>query len=190
MTTRISTTDRCIETAKLWLAKEPVFLDTETTGLDHEAEICDIAIVDYKGRVLVDTYIKPTLPIPTAASNVHGITDEVVATAPTWQQMEATITSTLKGRHVIIYNAEFDIRMFHQSNQAYGKSYQRRWYAVCAMQLYAEYYGQLDDYRETYRWQKLSAAAEQCGLEIPENLHRAVGDAELTRQILIHMSQQ
>lgn len=44
-----------------------VFLDTETTGLDGNAEIIDIALVDRDGAVLLDTLIRPTRPIPWGA---------------------------------------------------------------------------------------------------------------------------
>ncbi|HID85120.1 MAG TPA: 3'-5' exonuclease, partial [Anaerolineales bacterium] len=38
-----------IRTAKAWLKRRPVYLDTETTGLDEGAEIIEIAVVDTNG---------------------------------------------------------------------------------------------------------------------------------------------
>ena len=35
--------DCAILTARNWLASQPVYLDTETTGLGAGAEICDLA---------------------------------------------------------------------------------------------------------------------------------------------------
>jgi hypothetical protein len=52
----------------------------------------------------------------------------------------------------------------------------------CAQQLYARFYGQWRARHRSYRWQSRSDAARPCGLPVPPNLHRAVGEAELTRQ--------
>jgi DNA polymerase III epsilon subunit-like protein len=59
-----------------------VFLDTETMGL-YDAHIVEIAIVNPLGEPLLNTFIKPTIPIPSEAREIHGITDEMVADVPT-----------------------------------------------------------------------------------------------------------
>ena len=56
------------------------------------------------------------------------------------------------------------------------------------MNLYAEFYGEFDTYRGSYRWQRLENAARQCRLQIRSNLHRARADTELTRQLMLHMA--
>jgi len=61
--------------------------------------------------------------------------------------------------------------------------------AACAMKLYARFYGEWNDTRGGYRWQRLIDAARQCALPIPMNLHRAAADAELTRLLLHHMAE-
>ncbi|MFB6287159.1 MAG: 3'-5' exonuclease, partial [Candidatus Bipolaricaulia bacterium] len=54
----------CSQTARQWLDRAPLFLDTETTGIDERAEICEIAVVAADGTSLVDTLVRPTGPIP------------------------------------------------------------------------------------------------------------------------------
>ncbi|HHQ4784521.1 TPA: hypothetical protein ACSPZU_004090, partial [Aeromonas veronii] len=39
-------------------------LDTETTGLDDQAEIVEISIIDQLGKVVFDSLVKPQKPIP------------------------------------------------------------------------------------------------------------------------------
>jgi len=39
-----------------------VFLDTETTGLDDDAELVEIAVVDDTGAVLFESYCRPIPP--------------------------------------------------------------------------------------------------------------------------------
>lgn len=69
-----------------------IFCDTETTGQDRNAEVCEIAIVDEHENVLFESLVKPSKPIPQAATKIHGITNEMVANAPTfaeiWHQIE------------------------------------------------------------------------------------------------------
>ena len=57
----------------------PLFLDTETTGLDADAESIEIAIIDAAGFVQLENFVKPCVPIPAAATSVNGINDQDVA---------------------------------------------------------------------------------------------------------------
>jgi len=102
--------------ARQLLADQPIFLDTETTGLDPRAEIVEIALIDYDGAVLLDSLVKPTRRIPWDATRVHNISNEMVADAPTWAELWPHAQALLAGRRVGIYNAEFDLRMIQQSH--------------------------------------------------------------------------
>ena len=62
-------------------------LDCETTGLGREARICQIAIVHSdlgqgNSELVLNEYINPGIPIPSASSDIHGITDEQVSSCP------------------------------------------------------------------------------------------------------------
>ena len=41
--------------ARRLLEADPLILDTETTGLDENAEICELAIITHEGKVVVDS---------------------------------------------------------------------------------------------------------------------------------------
>ena len=69
---------RAVQTARGWLKADPIFLDTETTGLDKYAELCEIAILDAAGHILMDTLVRPLTLISPEASAVHGIIDRMV----------------------------------------------------------------------------------------------------------------
>ena len=73
-----------------------VVLDTETTGLDGHAEVIQIAVVDRSGAVLLDSLVKPTCPVPAEATAVHGISDSDLVNAPTMNQSEQQLRSTLR----------------------------------------------------------------------------------------------
>ncbi|MCS6870455.1 MAG: 3'-5' exonuclease [Anaerolineae bacterium] len=147
-------------------------LDTETTGLDDCAEICQIAIVDHTGQVLLDQLVKPTLPIPDEVAALHGITDALVADQPTWQSVRRHVVRLVKGKTVVVYNAEFDLRMMMQSDCMHGLSvlpYRQLADFQCAMRAYAN----------GGRWVKLSRACAAHGIPTC-NAHSALGDCLMT----------
>jgi DNA polymerase-3 subunit epsilon len=177
-----------IALAREKLALRPVYLDTETTGLDPQAEIVDIAVLDHDGAVLVDTLIKPVAPIPADATRVHGITNAMVAGAPTWQEAWPQVAAALKGRLVAIYNMDYDRRLMRQSHRRNGM----RWANpkaeyFCIMETYARFHGKWNPRRGDYRFQRLEEAGRQCNLSLP-NAHRARPDAELARAVLLFVA--
>jgi len=179
---------QAVARAKKLLAKQPIYLDTETTGTSPTAEIVEICLVDDSGEVLLDSLVKPRGRIPAAVVEVHGITNQMVAGAPTWAELWPRVHTILKGRSIGIYNRPFDLRMMRQSHQQAGL----RWSgagatAFCVMQLYADFYGQWNARRRSYKWQSLASAGRQCGLTLP-NAHRAKADTLLTRAVMHYMA--
>ncbi len=77
---------------------KPVYLDTETTGLDSRSEIIEICILDHDGRVLLDSLVQPVGDIPADASAVHGITTAMVQDAPTWDVLWPQIEAAMAAR--------------------------------------------------------------------------------------------
>jgi DNA polymerase III subunit epsilon len=171
------------------LAYDPVFLDTETTGLDDRAEVVEVAVIALDGRVLVDSLVRPTIPIPGTATAVHGIGPLDVADAPTFAELWSKLAAAIEGHVVVIYNAAYDIRALHQSARACSIGL-LPWTSphFCMMTAYAEYWGDWSDWHGNYKWQSLSAAAAQQQLVVPTNLHRAGADAELTRRLACHIA--
>jgi DNA polymerase-3 subunit epsilon len=179
------------ETCQQIMAMRPLFIDTETTGMRLDDQIVELAVVDHEGRVVFQSLVKPTMPIPPKATAVHGITDEMVADAPTFAEIHETVKALLQDRLVVFYNAEYDMRILRQTGRAHGLEHQGpdvEWW--CAMLLYAEHRGEWDEYHGNYRWHKLGAAAKACGIAVPADLHRAAADAELTRRLVVWMAGQ
>lgn len=167
---------------------EPVFLDTETTGVERRDEIVDICVVDCDGTILIDTLIKPTISIPFGATRIHGITSEMVQNAPTWKEIWPQVGAVLRDRHIGVYNADFDLRMIEQANRKYGIQWRNpSARAFCIMKLYARFYGAWNHKYGSYRWQKLENAGRQCNISIP-NSHRAKDDTLLARAVLHYIA--
>lgn len=158
-----------------------VILDTETTGLDS-GEICQIAIINSAGNVILDTLVKTANPIPPDASRIHGIYDEDVVDSPTWPLLMPRVREILTGCNVVVYNAVYDRKMLHKTNEAWKldkvewKEFSRWW---CAMEMFAEVYGDWNDYRKSFRWQKLVTAARYYNLPT-EGAHTALADCQMT----------
>lgn len=174
--------------ARLFAAKQPLYLDTETTGLDPTAQIVEVALLEHDGTVLLETLVRPTRRIPQDAIWVHGITDEMVAGAPAWPEVWAELASRLQGRALGIYNVDFDLRLMRQSHKTHGLAWEPPSFSpFCIMNLYAQFRGEHGPARGTYRWQSLENARRQCGLSLP-NEHRARADSDLARAVLLHMA--
>jgi DNA polymerase III subunit epsilon len=176
------------EFARKKLAERPVYLDTETTGLDRSDEIVEIAIVDDTGDCLYQSLVRPSKKIPAESIRIHGISNEMVQTARPWPILWPVIRTHLIGRLIVIYNADFDLRMMQQSHSAYKLPWRENLNALCVMNLYAQYHGEWDQARRGYRNVKLDVARQQCGLELP-NSHRALADAQLARALFHYIAE-
>jgi DNA polymerase III subunit epsilon len=175
------------------MSARPLFLDTETTGLQETGEVVQLSVIDEHGCTLIDTLVKPTRPIPPGAINVHGITNEMVADAPRWETVLEQIKPMLAGRLVVIYNADYDIRIMWNSCQFAGLRPMvwgtQKTVFTCAMQQYAKFYGDWNDYHGNYRWQKLTDACRQLRLVDPEApAHSALGDCLRTLGVVKAMA--
>ena len=163
---------------------EFVILDTETTGLDDQAEIVEISIIDKQRNILFDSLIKPKNQIPWDAECIHGISNSDVSNAPTWVDVYSQVKEILiaTGRTVAIYNAGYDIRIIRQTCILHGLD-MFNINSDCVMLQYAKFWGVWDNYHGNYKWQKLTNAAKQQGIEI-KNAHRALGDCLMTLDVL------
>ena len=95
-------------------SKGAVFFDLETTGLDVSKErIVQIAVVKINidgSKEEKNVIVNPTIPIPKEASDVHGITDEMVKDAPEFKQVAKSFYEYIEGCDLFGYNITgFDI---------------------------------------------------------------------------------
>ena len=169
------------------LQTDPLFFDTETTGLDRFAEIVEIGVVDAAGRTLLSSLVRPKRRIPADATSVHGITNDMVLDAPAWPEIWPQVKHLFADRRVGIFNADFDLRMMRQSHDRHNLPWEEMGgRAFCVMKMYARYYAELLGIGNI-KWQSLQKAGQQCGIALP-NSHRAVDDARLASAVFRHMA--
>ena len=98
----------------LQLKKPLAIIDLETTGTnlgtDRIVEIAIVKILPDGTKTVKRKLINPGMPIPKAASDVHGITDEMVKDAPPFKQVAHELKQVLDGCDIAGYNSNrFDI---------------------------------------------------------------------------------
>jgi DNA polymerase-3 subunit epsilon len=172
-----------------------VILDTETTGLYDDAEICQIAIISSTGETLLDTLVKTKYPIPEQATRIHGITNEHLISAPRWLDIRNEVWDCLFGKTVITYNAAYDFKLLTQTEQATNASSQWDWTTLgnqCAMLAYAEHRGIWNEYHDGYKWHKLTDAAARIGYTLPAGMkaHSALSDCLMCLAVCQHLTSQ
>ena len=171
-----------IRQAKAWLERQPLYLDTETTGLSEEAEVIEIAIVDAEGRPLVNTLIRPQTTVPPDAARVHGLTNAILQGAPTWPEVWPQIQAAMAGRLVLIYNVDFDVRLMQQTSARYGIPFDIPGVEFGdLLTLYSEFKGARGSDGSLRRW-RLEQVGRELQIPIP-NSHRALDDTLLAREV-------
>ena len=174
------------ETSKLaakFIASKPVYVDTETTGLEKQDEIVEISILDSDGTTLLQSFVRPLNPLTPAATKIHGISNAMVANAPTWPALWPQIRGVLFSNQVAAYNAPFDLRMMQQSHSRYKIPWRETFEWVDVMILFSNYRGIWDPIRRSMKYFSLTDAGKHFNISLP-NSHRAAADALLTRAVL------
>lgn len=135
-----------------------VVIDCETTGIlrnDPTTEIVQLAITNTAGKPLLCLLIKPAQPLKEEVVRIHGISNDMVFDSPTFPQVAKLISFVLEGKHVIAYNADFDIALLVHLYKKYGMDAPKFSGAGCCMDRYSEWKGEWNQSKEGIRWQKL-----------------------------------
>lgn len=92
-----------------------IVLDTETTGLEPSQghRIIEIGCVEVVNRRITGNhyhqYLNPDREIDSAAIEVHGITNEMLANKPRFAQIADEFLAFIQDAELIIHNAPFDV---------------------------------------------------------------------------------
>ena len=179
----LSPRQQAIQIARQVIAQKPVFLDTETTGLEKSDEIIEISIIDDNGQVLLNSLVRPSQPIPASATGIHGITNEEVQKSPTWPILWQTVRPLLLNKVIVAYNSDFDYRMLQQSLARYRLPWKDNLNFFDLLKLHSQFRGEWDSNRRQWRYFSLDAAGKAANIPLP-NAHRATADTLLTRALL------
>ncbi len=162
-------------------------VDIETTGGYATGNgITEIAIVIHDGKQVLqfyETLINPKAHIPRFIQSLTGITDEMVATAPVFEEVAERIAGLLQGKVFVAHNVNFDYSFVkHQLNESGYKLGARK---LCTVRLARKIIPGLNGY-------SLHKLCKHLNVDLV-NHHRAGGDALATSEIfkiLVERDQQ
>jgi len=91
------------------------FVDVETTGLDVDKgdRVCEVALlrIQNTGEVArFSSLVQPERAISARAAAVHGITEDMLLTAPRFPSLIATLRPLFHNTVLVAHNAQFDVR--------------------------------------------------------------------------------
>lgn len=100
-------------------------LDFETTGVDpHNDRVLSYALLDEPGFEITGL-VNPGVPIPEAASAVHGITEDMLVGAPSPVDALGVVVDWVqslieRGVGLVVYNAAYDLTMLRAEADRHG----------------------------------------------------------------------
>lgn len=149
-------------------------VDIETTGNGYRGQrITEISIFVFDGKKIVNEFtslVNPEQNIPAFITNLTGITDAMVRTAPKFYEIAKTIEEITHDTVFVAHNVNFDYNIIKQEFKDLGFDFKRQ--KLCTVRLSRKIIPGLKSY-------SLGNICSVEGIRISER-HRARGDAEAT----------
>ncbi len=160
------------------LAGRVACVDLETTG-GHAARdrIIEAGVVLMENGEVVEEYstlVNPGTRIPYAIQQFTGISEAMVADAPTFQAVAEAIESRLAGRLFVAHNARFDYGFLRNEFRRLGRRFRSP--VLCTVRLSRAL-------TPTERGHNLDAVMQRHGIACDAR-HRALGDAKVLADFL------
>jgi len=154
-------------------APSVAFVDLETTGTSAGADrVTEVGIVRVDDGARVSEWsslVDPQRSIPNGVQAMTGITNAMVAGAPTFGQIANDIAERLAGCVFVAHNARFDYGFLKQEFARLGKAFHAK--VVCTVKLSRRLYPDRGPHN-------LDAVIERHRLPVSDR-HRALGDARV-----------
>jgi DNA polymerase-3 subunit epsilon len=124
------------------------FVDLETTGGNREGnKITEIAIINYDGAQIEGewtTLINPERSIPWSITQLTGIDNAMVESAPRFYEVAKKIVELTQDRILVAHNAFFDYRFLQREFSELGFTFQRD--VMCTVRLSRKAFPGLQSY--------------------------------------------
>lgn len=158
--------------------------DVETTGLEPSAghRICEIALLKFLRGDVIDSLVSlvnPMRPIAPGAQAINGITDLMVAAAPTFSELYPRILEFIENDPLVFHNAPFDLAFLAAEARLAGGEWPPN--PVIDTLTLARRSGR-------FREHSLSSICRQLG--IGAAFHRAEADAHAAGRLLLQLFPQ
>lgn len=161
--------------------------DCEATGLNTEEDrIIEIGVAIFKAgdpKNPVETYetlVNPQIPIPKESQEIHHINDEMVAGAPTIDQVLPRVLKMLTKYPLVGHSLNFDINLINNEASRYHIPCDIKEMTIIDTLRLARYYGKSP---------VNSLQALRAHFNIPEeSAHRAMGDVLVNIAVFFHLT--
>ena len=157
-----------------------VALDLETTGLDSNRDaIIEIGAVKFQGREVIDTFqtfVNPDRTIPEFIQRLTGISPNQVKNAPRFSSVEGDLEAFLEAHPIVGHNIQFDLRFLDSHGLSLSNPNYDTWDLASVL------LPQTPEYSLAYLTKLLSVDHN--------NPHRALDDAQATRDVFLNLLDQ
>ena len=159
-----------------------VVVDVETTGSsprtgDRVTEVAAVVVEDGRIEEAFQSLVNPGRPIPAFITGLTGISDAMVASAPSFLEIIDVLAQTLSARTFVAHNAPFDWGFLSMEFARADRAEALGGAPLCTVRLARRLLAHLPR-------RNLDSVAYHYGIEI-ESRHRALGDARATAQVLL-----
>lgn len=149
-------------------------IDIETTGGNNKSgRITEIAAFRHDGHKMIAKYttlVNPGVPIPPFIKNLTGISDEMVANAPTFEEIASELDRFTANAIFVAHNVNFDYSFIKEEFRRIGRDFKRK--TLCTVQLCKASFPGFASY-------SLGKITNELNISL-ENAHRAEADAWAT----------
>lgn len=158
--------------------KKFAIVDLETTGVrPNRDKITEIAIILHNGEEEEGRWsslVHPETALPTAITELTGITDEMLEEAPRFYEIARHIVEYTEDRVFVAHNVRFDYTFLREEFSRLGFTYSRK--QLCTLQLARKCWPGTGSF-------SLGKLCGRLGIQLAR-AHRAMDDATATAQVL------
>jgi DNA polymerase-3 subunit epsilon len=159
-----------------------VVVDVETTGTSHRrgdrvTEVAAVVVEDGRLEDAFHSLVNPGRPIPWRITALTGISDAMVADAPSFGDIAGDMARVLAARTFVAHNAPFDWGFLGMEFERAGRPDALTGSPLCTVRIARRVLAHLPR-------RNLDAVAWHYGVDI-EGRHRALGDARATARVLM-----
>lgn len=159
------------------MSERYIAFDVETPNASN-ARMSAIGITVVEGGVVVEelsTLVNPECHFDTFNIRLTGITPEMAAEAPTFQELWPTIAPILSSGLLIAHNAPFDMSVLSKCLRAYGICWRRYVDYACTCRMGRRCYPELPNH-------KLNTLCDYLGIKLDH--HQAGSDSRACAELL------
>ena len=163
-----------------------IFLDTETTGLSFNEghKIVEIACIETKDLIPTDKIfhklINPRRDMPESAFKVHGFTKDFLSNKETFDQIAEELLNFIKGKKIIIHNANFDLGFLNGELSAIKKELINKVNVIDSLEVARNKFPGTSN--------SLDALCRRFNIDLSRRTkHNALLDCELLREVYINL---